>query len=990
MRYNDSGERKDGVVSVGEDGTIRVWSIDKGIEVATLSGHECQSIWKVHSAELQFDNMEGNKTEIIITGANDGTAKIWDLEYHIQNNAVTITGTDLCTRTEFIGGDNVHKFLIPEDNIPYKTDYDVLITREDAEKIGHRNGGNDGNSSSTIKVAKKKKSKSMKMGQAICGMNFYPKSSERNGLLLVTRTGLLCTLCLNTESWQKHAPWADSIIPRDVDSCINRVNPSTGSCSAIHPIHPIVTVGTTRGQIVMALLTNAKDSCYRFTFSASKYLAVQGIRWIDSQNLLSFHVKGIVVLWTLPLTFSADCLPDALQSTNRPYINRVFSLNVNGVTVGVPMSSFYDASRSIIFIGDSRGNIAVFDMDKKEEKVITPHDSDDIRDFVNIAEQLPVDILNFLHKKEHVTCIIPTSDGRGILSVGNDGRIQECTLSNGKPVKLKRGISRPVSHISKPDRIWLVQHAEDNLNSIIVGGFHGNKYVVCDLTLGYRFFTVNTGGKQRRYDLSLDFACNFSYNSPTKQKLAICATKKDGPNEIVVFSTASNNLNKCHSEGYLLPLKYSVNSPCHGETVLDVQFCKTSRRGSLLLLSGSNDGSCKLHLVTEGSISLIKELPPHESCIRAVCSSNHKGALSSLLVVGGGKLGMTFYLVDEISLNKDCSITRDDFSVYILCQNSLPFQPSIDHRINAVKAIPLIRNGHTDYLHLVLSGDSNGGLHLTVVEEKIPQPRNLKSTTLMLDGRPILSIDMIRINENWILACIGDTEGKISIWLLPGLIEGLKEKHPTEPVLVLKKHQMGTNCISMSIVKASSESDKDHFNVLVGSGGDDQAIVLCLLAVIIPRSENEDIIVRLDTSFIAKEASSSAIKGVEIIGGIWNDVKEPESNRGKKKSCQALNNLIRTNDLLVQKLSSVPSGDILRLVSVGYDQRMAIWNIDIEGLKARSPDALMFLSSTPIDVFDVNCLDCCRIEREDGKIMEMFIAGGEGLELLSLDLRSLV
>ena len=47
-----------------------------------------------------------------------------------------------------------------------------------------------------------------------------------------------------------------------------------------------------------------------------------------------------------------------------------------------------------------------------------------------------------------------------------------------------------------------------------------------------------------------------------------------------------------------------------------------------------------------------------------------------------------------------------------------------------------------------------------------------------------------------------------------------------------------------------------------------------------------------------------------------------------------------------------------------------------------------FLSSTPIDIFDVNCLDCCEIKSDSGNSTEMIVAGGDGLELLSLNANS--
>ena len=68
-------------------------------------------------------------------------------------------------------------------------------------------------------------------------------------------------------------------------------------------------------------------------------------------------------------------------------------MGLNGMKVGVPMSFLFDANRNIIYIGDSRGNIAVFDLDQT------------LKDGI---EQCPADLKTFVHQKEHVNTIIAT------------------------------------------------------------------------------------------------------------------------------------------------------------------------------------------------------------------------------------------------------------------------------------------------------------------------------------------------------------------------------------------------------------------------------------------------------------------------------------------------------------------------------------------------------------------------------------------------------
>ena len=145
-------------------------------------------------------------------------------------------------------------------------------------------------------------------------------------------------------------------------------------------------------------------------------------------------------------------------------------------------------------------------------------------------------------------------------------------------------------------------------------------------------------------------------------------------------------------------------------------------------------------------------------------------------------MSLSFYRVDEIGVKENQkSLSACNFSVHSLCQSNLSCQSSIDHRINTMKALRLLQcESVMGQSHLVLSGDSNGGLHLTVVKEELCQERHVLSTTLLQDARPVLCIELARVSDHRILACVGDTAGNISIWVLPGLIEEKEEKFRTK------------------------------------------------------------------------------------------------------------------------------------------------------------------------------------------------------------------
>ena len=131
-------------------------------------------------------------------------------------------------------------------------------------------------------------------------------------------------------------------------------------------------------------------------------------------------------------------------------------------------------------------------------------------------------------------------------------------------------------------------------------------------------------------------------------------------------------------------------------------------------------------------------------------------------------------------------------------------------------------------------------------------------------------------------------------------------------------------------------------------GGDDQALTIATMRIdlLITKHVTVHNVGEIEFMIVAKEASSSALKGIKT-------VVDDEGN--------------------------------CRLYAVGYDQRLSVWTIDTLAMTQKKSTSLKFISSAPIDIFDVNCLDVCKIKFKNNDCREIIAIGGEGVELISMN-----
>lgn len=205
---------------------------------------------------------------------------------------------------------------------------------------------------------------------------------------------------------------------------------------------------------------------------------------------------------------------------------------------------------------------------------------------------------------------------------------------------------------------------------------------------------------------------------------------------------------------------------------------------------------------------------------------------------------------------------------------------------------------------------------------------------------------MIILSDSNILACVGTTNGDVTLWILHHNRNGEVESSKS-PILTFQAHSMGANSIGAMLM--NSNTNNDVFQVMISSGGDDQRLSVRLLSILIPFSEVAD---DVKLTHLAEctifDACASAIKGVVISG---------DSDSG------------------------------YRVYTSGYDQRLAMWDIIVTEYDDNVfTIELDLLSTTPVDVKDINTLRGCVITSgmNDNRL-EYLIAGGEGMEVFMFD-----
>ena len=865
-----------GLVSCGEDATAKIWDLSSGSLLGEMHLHNNQCLWSIDVRDT-----------LALIGCNNGSAKLWDLRCRIVRK---IDSEDFLQRAEH--ENTMSTFHVPDDRRPTNPIEQAPCmspspAKDNVDKISYplaENIINPDNKKSKVKVK----------SQTIFGIQFYHDEHNHRKLLVPTRTGSLFSLSLVSGTWEELMPW-----------CVSSSNISSdeGSCVAVHVTGSLAAIGTTSGDILLVALSPRDDAACdpnpsdirRRVCQGRSYFSIKHIAWLDN-GILSFHIRGIILLWNFS-SLAGDGFFDA--SDNAP------PCILNTTEAEVPTCFARRIIDNFLFVGDSRGNIATFLLDNAS------HDH----------ETVPATLARRVHKKEHVTEIMCLQNGR-IISVGNDGCIRYSLINNYG--EFETILSVPLSTLPGLNHIYLKEQMNGE-ETIVVAGYRGNTFLALDVSSGYELFRVDTGGRQRAHTCFVDLN-NSSHFFPAAYGIAIGVSRRDGRNEILLQSFVSKS-SENEEDLTKVNVDYSVGPSLHSEPIFDLCMF-TTRPGAdySALLSGSEDCTARVSIVRHSTIIHSSLLSPQSSCIRAVCSSRRCCGNTTLLVVCGGKMAVHFYALTDSNGNTQSSVkstaetaVMDGIVIRFMGTGYFPSKPSIDHRVNAVHAVPSETCENAS--HFVVTGDSNGCIYLfTVSTEKAKHA--FSGQLLCSLSRPVLSIEV-----RFFPACAhlfiaaGTTDGRICMWLLPTKDFTL----PISPLREYRAHQMGTNSISTYI----AEEGKNRIGLIIYSGGDDQSISISFIEVLLHQETNISSPSLNIASFTRIDvASASGIKGVR-------------------------------------------HSDATHVVSVGYSQRLAYWEL--------SPDmsSLRLLSTSTVDVADVNCFSLSRSDN-------LLVVGGAGIAFASI------
>eukprot|EP00536_Pseudo-nitzschia_multiseries_P007709 jgi/Psemu1/324884/estExt_fgenesh1_pg.C_1840002 len=836
------------LVSVAEDGTARVWSAETGETLACI--HHSTTLWTIDTR----NTTDGGK---FIIGGTDGISGIYSVGNH------TSTGNNL----------RINSIAVPDDRAPESSEASTAVvgsTSPNTNQSGDKN---------VAQTKKKKKAKKKIQSQVIVGMKCWQHESTGSSpkVIVATRQGSLLSFDINEQDWNTCDPWWNSSIGERFG-----IQANDGNCMAIRDNVFAVAIGTARGDIMLASIQQGKEKNHN-VLNARKLRAVQGLTFLDSFCLVSFHVRT-VALWNT----NFDCLP-ALAEVHPNHILQI-------ETKGIPQCCAYDQNNQRIVIGDSRGNLSYFLVNNQEDT------GSDVENHIN-----PLSTLARVHQKQHVTSI-KWLNQTTILSAGNDGCLHVSYLHRNV---LQRGWSFSASSLTGITSIIRTQTskigAESYAGPIIVAGYHGNTYRVMDTDSGYEYIRCDTGGRQRILDCRFDTNKSNLMVTPLAYQLIVCQAQKDGSNRIFVQHSLPKIVTGCKDVTRGVKL--------HGETIFESSFFTLTNQELVFLVTASEDCTTRISSWKDGRIVDSVLLTPQESCCRCVTVSKIDND-AALLVVGGGKLALQFFLIKEGTNSAGTNSARDLEITFLGNGLTCKKRATIDHRINSISAIPLCEDN--DRFHLVIAGDSEGCSHAFLISEDCNQSyRDLRGCLVPTTSeRPILSLEMLAVCGR-ILILMGTTGGEVGLFDLTTHLSDLRGRWDKFEDLwnhigSYRGHQMGTNTLTAEVLSSETVENKIRAIVSIVSGGDDQA--LCISRVSLEGRDGGNHSLQLLQEPHVKvipEASFSAIKGVSHVG-------------------------VR---------------DQRYLLCVGYSQHLSIWKFDADD------DMLLECTSRlPVDLGDVNCL----------------------------------
>jgi hypothetical protein len=897
------------MVSCSDDRSLRRWEWDELIQ----SYRQMWVGWG-HNARVWSALFASDDESLVVSASEDGTARVWSSTSGesiacIQYGAASCSlwTIDVFGSMMALGAtDGIIAMFDLSNRIPQENLHviDSISIPDDRPKVTCPIIQMKSSDSPSNQDKIKRKKKKIKP-QVVVGMKWWRISTNERQLLVATRLGSLYSLDPCSQTWKNLHGWCDSLL-----SDTHHIHPSDGCCMAVQE-HSIA-LGTTRGHVVLLLFNESFEK--QFTLLNGEFLrSVQGLRWLTAACLVSFHVRSVAVWDTASNTNDRTSVTPSI----------VFSIE----TKGVPLSCARNKLRNRMVVGDSRGNLSLFSTETNGNK----------------GPRTPTSVLLRVHHKEHVNDV-KWLNRSTILSAGNDGCLHISYVLNDS---LCKGWSFPAPSITGVTHLFFAQDdANDDFNFSIsamsVGGYYGNVFRMMDLQSGYESIQIDTGGRQRILDCIVDKPTSH-LELPSPYNLAVCMGQRNGSNNIFVQQLQTPP----SQNGVLTSGTVTRGVKLHGETIFGSAFFTLQNTRTQFLVTGSEDCTTRISAWNSGIIVDSLMLTPQPSCVRCTCSSQIDSS-SALLVVGGGKLTLQFFLV-QAPASVECKSVYDLRIFYIGQGKTITKNDKVtqDQRINAVDAISFDEI-HRE--HLIIAGDSSGMLHLFVVPEtNNPDLYQCKvGFKFAVSEWPIISVKALIVWDR-VLVMFGTTKGNIVMIDLSKSWTDIRDTmvmNPKEVWQVLGNYQihgMGTNTIAAA--NYVSSHSHDYADLTVFSGGDDHALAFFNLTLQCEKASGGRLSVMDHPAIqVVPGASYSALKSVFYLG----------------------------------------HGGTHYLFSVGYSQTLSCWNIP-STKKDDSSDNLppQVITSIPVDLGDVNCMAVCVSSRDT--LFEVSIAVcGMGVEMFRI------
>eukprot|EP01041_Mallomonas_annulata_P002280 gene2280-4437_t len=811
---NNIGNKLNDIIlaSCGEDSCVKLWN-GRGECVTSLRGHQGRNIWSI-ATTVSYD--------IIVSGGNDSSIKIWPLKI-FQHMLPLETSTTAQEHDGSSDSSSSNGSVMVSMIVVVLLDGAIWIVDVDVDgREGSMNWKECGRVDLSITTA----DISFGSSQIICFFAHHDKSVSFHVFQLTS-----CMVDTETETE------ATSIgtEPVSLSACLSEPTAVCRHSKRRWMPHDVRTIN-------LWIVRTPTESSSGYGVTAT--------------------VKGRCCLWSLSLQPMLD--NDENENENENDSTSIMSSsaplamfccqkeNIASMCLWI-QSVEEEPFAALLVVGDSKGGLSVFRFDSQSllcrSSDITPTTA------TTPASELKPSTLPCVWSYSRAHGIDPVSSltaygERGFISLGHDGNICIYDMTASGEAKL---LSKMTSHpISTPEQILVTGHGNGNAMTMLIAGFEGNMFQVWDLRSNVLLMSVEGGSWKRNHHSRMFWKTTTKNNNGNNGKSVnntdvigfpslsfVCAasctngTENQRSNGTELRLHTSNHF--LREDSCAVPSRLHLGVAGHGKVSYSVAMFNIRGNNGAIDTQSQSQSQC-LYAVGGGEEGQVRcfSLPhfalqqfsymPSSVAVRAITVSQRERRSRGLVVAAGGRLSFAVWTFDgEYLQNKNQNNDDPDDHHQVMQQSSTSDvqmsnmglgqhlylhdlyngstwrQATQDHRILCAHCLPLNPhddfndNGSDDY-HLLLLGDSRGKAVLSVIN-----PSNHSSTSdpraavritqeFVASESPLLCCQLLHIQSSsisvpetkdgidkyrkvscgcqYVLGVMGDTAGGVSVWLV--------------------------------------------------------------------------------------------------------------------------------------------------------------------------------------------------------------------------------